>query len=114
MMRYAKYGNIKVEYDGRRFDSIAEKNRYVELTLLLAAGEISELICQPKYELIPAFVDAVGNRQRNVIYTPDFRYKENGRIVCEDVKGVLTDASQLRMKLFRWRYPTVELRVIKV
>jgi hypothetical protein len=112
-MSYAKYRNRKVDYDGKQFDSGAECQRYIELTILLAAGIISELECQTVYEILPAFVDAVGKRFPAAHYTPDFRYHENGKVICEDVKGMVTDASNLRMKLFRYRYRDIELRVVK-
>jgi hypothetical protein len=44
-------------------------------------------------------------------YTPDFSYYEAGNYVCEDTKGVKTEAFALRAKLFQALYPDIELRV---
>ena len=41
-----KYGNRKVQIDGYTFDSVKEGNRYIELSYLLAPGEIKDLELQ--------------------------------------------------------------------
>jgi hypothetical protein len=41
----------------------------------------------------------------------DFRYHENGRLVVEDTKGMETAVFKIKAKLFRYRYPTIELRI---
>ena len=38
-----KYKNKKIIYDGITFDSIKEKNRYIELKILEKAGLIKEI-----------------------------------------------------------------------
>ena len=79
----SKYRNKKceapnfTELAGRRFDSQLERNRAIELVLLLRAGEISDLNFQPSYELVEC-----------IKYRPDFDYIENGRRVVEEVKGL--------------------------
>ena len=52
------------------------------------ARQISGLAYQPSWIL---------SRAPKVTYTADFQYIENGRTVVEDVKGVLTEASRIRM-----------------
>ena len=47
----SKYGNQKVALDGHTFDSRAEARRYQELHLLLAAGEITDLVVHPRFAL---------------------------------------------------------------
>jgi hypothetical protein len=69
-----KYGAVKTTVDGIEFDSKAEARRYTELRLLEHAGEIRDLELQPRYELLPAFVDAEGVRHRAIEYVADFRY----------------------------------------
>ena len=71
----------------RTFDSKAEARRADDLVLLERAGEISELEFQPRWVL---------SRKPLVSYRADFRYKDNGRTVVEDVKGKDTDASRVR------------------
>jgi hypothetical protein len=109
-----KYGNRKVEMDGVVFDSVAERNRYVELKLLLVAGEISNLELQPRFELQPSFKRGKKTIRR-VEYVADFAYTENGRRVVEDVKGgkaTQTQVFRLKEKLFLFRYADLELRIV--
>ena len=49
-----KYKNEKVEFDGIKFDSKRERDRYMVLKDAERRGVISELKCQPKFTLIPA------------------------------------------------------------
>src|SRR5690606_18088184 len=108
-----KYGNRKVEMDGVVFDSLAERNRYVELKLLLAAGAISDLELQPRFELQPSFKRG-RKTVRRIEYVADFAYTENGQRVVEDVKSpaTLTTVFRLKEKLFLFRYADLELRIV--
>lgn len=99
-MSYSKYGNRKVIIDNIKFDSIKESRRYTQLKLLQQAGEISELQLQVSFELIPKQKD-----ERKCTYMADFVYKENGKIVVEDVKGKRTQAYVIKRKLFKYKYP---------
>jgi hypothetical protein len=99
---YNKYSNIKtVTADGIKHDSRKEARRWVELTLLQRAGEISDLKRQVKYELIPK-----QEGERAVTYIADFVYIDNktGNTVIEDCKGFKTDVYKLKKKLFQYRY----------
>lgn len=114
------YSNVRCQLDGINFDSLAEMGRYSELRLLERAGAISNLLpCpnQPKKERF-----ALAGGRKPPMYTPDFTYIENGRRVAEDVKGQrrgkgskgTSDAAfVLRAKLFRERYPDIELRIVE-
>lgn len=81
----SKYGNSKTEVDGIRFDSVKEAKRYVELKLLLKAGEIAFLKMQQPYELNPGGT-------HSLVYVSDFEYTVSvtGEKVVEDVKGFRT------------------------
>jgi hypothetical protein len=99
---YNKYSNIKTTTaDGITHDSRKEARRWVELTLLQRAGEISDLKRQVKYELIPK-----QEGERAVTYIADFVYtdKKTGSTVIEDCKGFKTDVYKLKKKLLQWRY----------
>jgi hypothetical protein len=87
-----KYNNKKVEIDGYVFDSKAEARRYQELVLLQRNGDISELEIHPKYKIVV-------NKRNICTYIADFRYKESGKLITEDVKGVKTSVYQLKKKL---------------
>jgi hypothetical protein len=110
----SKYGNRRVSYDGRTFHSVAECEHYKTLKLQEAAGEISDLECQPRFELLPGFRDWEGKRHHPTFYVADFSYKRNGRIVVEDVKGMKTDAYAIKVKFFLSMYPHVEFHEVSV
>lgn len=110
-----KHNARAVRIDGLRFDSQREAARYGELRLLESAGEIRDLVIHPRYVLQERFKDAhSGKWIRQVTYTPDFAYVENGRKVVEDVKGpsTMTDAFSVRRRWFQKQNPDVEFRVI--
>lgn len=101
-----KYGNRKITYKGMTFDSVKEKNRYVELELLERGGAIFDLCRQVKYELLPAQKDIKTGKviERAVYYIADFVYKKklpDGGVetVVEDSKGFKTDAYILKRKM---------------
>lgn len=120
ILRKNKYGARKYTVDGITFDSCKEAKRYSELKLLLRAGRISDLRMQVRFELLPAQYaksDACYSKgakkgqpkrgkciEQSVVYVADFVYKENGRMIAEDVKGMRTKDYILKRKLFRWRY----------
>lgn len=94
-----KYNNTKVEYDGIKFDSKKEMQRYIVLKDAEKSGVISNLELQVKYELIPAVreeyiehlktKDKVKTRtlQLPITYTCDFQYLKDGVLIVEDVKA---------------------------
>jgi hypothetical protein len=115
-----KYRNKRTIVDGIEFDSKAEAVRYRELLLLEAGGRIEDLTLQPSYELQPAFRDVRGRKHRAIKYIADFRYIEvidpqsiQGLDVVEDVKGARTKEFAIKEKLFRFRYPNIDLRVLE-
>lgn len=85
-----KYKAKRHTFDGKTFASGRELNRYKELLLLERAGEISNLELQPAYELIPKQIKSCGKTERSASYTADFRYVEDGQLIVEDVKSVVT------------------------
>lgn len=125
-----KYGNRKVEYEGMKFDSAREKDRYIFLAKAVERGEIRDLRRQVEYELIPALKEAqevvlrtktkIVERvvQRAVVYRADFVYirVSDGIEVVEDIKispALLPKEYILKEKLFRWRYGKAIRRVYK-
>lgn len=110
-----KYNAVPTICDGVRFDSRAESFRFRELKLLEIQGEIKDLKAHPKFELQPAFVDRAGKKQQAIVYEADFSYFDRavGHTVIEEVKGVETQAWRIKKRLFLYKYPEYELRVIK-
>jgi hypothetical protein len=64
------------------------------LKLLAAAGEITDLVEQPVFELIPKQLG-----ERSCKYIGDFQYKENGVTIVEDCKGFRTPEYVIKRKL---------------
>ena len=87
-----KYRNKETEIRGIKFDSRREAARYVELVAMWRSGDISEPICHPSFELIPAQVSPSGRKERRVTYVADFAYyrASDGQRVVEDVKSPVT------------------------
>lgn len=110
-IHYNKYKNRKVQIDRYVFDSVKEGKRYRELALLEQAGEISDLELQPKFLLQESFRKN-GKTYRSISYIADFMYKQNGKTIVEDVKGIKTDVFKLKLKLFEYKYPELEIKII--
>ena len=116
MRRKSKYGNRKIIKDGQAFDSVKEARRWIELSLLEKAGEITDLRRQVEFPLLPTQREAsteVYQRGENkgkpkpgkviekpVVYVADFVYKtKEGETVVEDTKGFRTKDYVLKRKM---------------
>lgn len=98
-MKANKYHAKKVQLEnGERFDSKKEYCRWKELQLLERAGEISSLMRQVAFELIPA---APPKFKRPIRYIADFTYidEKTNHLVVEDVKGVQTPVYKLKKRI---------------
>lgn len=110
MARGNKYGAVKVETALGTADSMKEGRRLEELRLMQTAGEITDLIAHPSFDLIawsPAGPRIIGR------YTADAAYREQGRPIVEDVKSTATKARQdysLRRRIFCANHPEIEHR----
>ena len=108
---YNKYHNQKTKIDRFVFDSAKEGKRYRELALLEKAGEIKNLQLQPRFLLQESFRKN-GKTFRKIEYVADFQYEENGKTIVEDVKGMKTDVFKIKQKLFEYKFPDLELKII--
>ena len=95
----SKYKNKRVEYSGYKFDSIAEKDRFIELRMLENKGYIKDLKLQVPFVLI-----SKSEYGRDVRYIADFTYYIDKELVVEDVKGVLTKEYKLKKRLMQEKY----------
>lgn len=86
-----KYGNQPTVVDGVRFDSKAEANRWGNLQLMQAAGEISNLKRQVRFEI------HVGG-YHICDYIADATYVRDGQYVVEDTKSKATRTPVYRLK----------------
>lgn len=92
-----KYKAIKTVVDGIKFDSKKEAARYRNLKLLERAGEITNLVLQPRFDLMV-------NGIKCGFYKADFQYLRNHETITEDVKGVKTPVYNLKKKLIKAIY----------
>jgi len=99
-----KFNAVRCEFNGIHFDSKAEMRRYGDLRLLELTGQISALEVQPVFEL-----------HAGVKYRGDFRYIENGKTICEDVKSkpTATASFKIKWKQVKELYPDVDFRIIE-
>ena len=88
-----KFHAKKAEFNGITFDSIHEKNRYVELVLMEKAQVIQDLKVQQKFPLIPK-----SKWGREIYYKADFTYYRDGKLVVEDAKSPVTKTPVYRLK----------------
>lgn len=70
------------------FDSILECDRYEYLVEQQRLGKISHLRTHYKVHVQDAYINANGDEIPAIDYNADFVYKENGRYIVEDVKGL--------------------------
>lgn len=105
MARRGKYNNVRTEVDGITFHSKKEAARYCELRLMQIGRLITDLQCQPK---IPLMVNGtqIGN------YIGDFKYRENGEWVIEDVKSkaTITPTYRLKKKILATYDPPIHIK----
>lgn len=105
-MKSLKYHSKKVTYDGKEFDSVAERDRFIELRCRQIRGEIAGLHRQVRFCIIPATYGLREKRlktkskleryciEKAAYYTCDFCYLEkqdDGWVtVIEDCKSRFT------------------------
>lgn len=104
-----KYNNNGTWYDGLYFRSQLELKRYCQLKLLFNAKEITGFVCQPE------FILQEGNeKNRAITYKADFLVLNNdGTYEVEDTKGMETEQWKRTYKMFKLRYPKLELKILK-
>jgi hypothetical protein len=93
-----KYRNKKTVVDGITFASAKEAKRYGELRLLEYAGSIRDLEIQPTIKLEVGGIKIIYRGGRQAAYRADFRYKEKGKTVIEDVKSPATRTPAYKLK----------------
>ena len=108
-----KYHAHKTEVDGILFDSKLEAERFIQLKLLLQAGEISDLKLQPEFQIFQGYIDPeTGEHHKSRYYFGDFQYvdKQCHKVIVEDTKGIETPDFRLKWDLVCSIYPEYEFR----
>lgn len=109
----SKYNSKKVVIDGIKFDSKDEGLYYIYLKEQKELGNVLEFSVQPKFTLLDSYVK-YGKKIRAMTYTPDFYVKyPDGTEEYIDVKGMSTQASEMRRKLFDYFYQDITLRWVQ-
>ena len=107
-----KYHNTKVTYNGIKFDSKKERDKYIELKQLEKAGIIKELELQPKFLLLDT-IHYKSKTYPKTYYKADFTYFDNekGKSILEDIKSPTTakdKAYRLKIKMLLAKYPDID------
>ena len=108
-VKKAKYGNHNTWVDGICFDSQMESERYGQLKILKRAGTIKGFCRQPEFILVE------GNEgQRAITYKADFIvFNLDGSVTVEDTKGYESEQWKRTYKMFKAKYPQIEIDVLK-
>lgn len=103
----AKYGNNRPIVDGIYFDSQLEADKYIELKLSLHMGVIAGFCRQAEFILQEGF-----GLNKPITYLADFVvFNLDGTAEVIDTKGFLTETFKLKNKLFKARFPRLDLRL---
>ena len=90
-----KFNAVRSELDGIKFPSKKECNRYRQLKLLQASGEVSFCLRQVPFHLVGG-----------VKYVCDFLiFWSDGNVTIEDVKGMKTSLYTAKKKMVEATYP---------
>ncbi|NOW03216.1 DUF1064 domain-containing protein [Clostridium beijerinckii] len=99
------YRGKKCECDGYTFDSIPEKECYLQLK---NDESVSELQVHQKFIILEGFRNYEGKSLRSITFKPDFMFSKDGQVHIQDVKPLnkkLIDADfMIRWKLLQWVY----------
>ena len=102
-----KYRSQRTRVGDISFASKLEAGRYIDLMLLLKAGEINSLELQPSYPLIV-------NGKLICTYRGDFRYlTKSGKLVLEDTKGFKTKEYRIKKLLLEALIPGLTITEIQ-
>jgi len=109
--RQHKHHAQPVTIDGHRFASTLEARHYQTLKIANEKGWITGLELQPRFVLQEKLKLPSGKAQRAIVYVGDFRFTQDGRDTVVDSKGQLLPMFLLKQKLFRVKYPEIDLQI---
>ncbi len=89
-----KYGNKRVELNGRTYDSQREANHAALLQTLERAGKIAGLEYQKRIVLVPG-----DGKLRPIVYVADFYYCDEDGTHIVDCKGFKTQVYRLKKRM---------------
>ncbi len=108
-VKKSKYNANRVRVDGILFDSQLEADYYSNLKLQLKMGTIRGFCRQPEFVLQEGFAAT-----KPITYRPDFIiFHNDGSYEIVDTKGFETQEFKRTRKLFKAKFPKLELKVLK-
>lgn len=106
-VKKSKYNANKVRVDGILFDSQLEADCYSNLKLQLKIGTIKGFCRQPEFVLQEGF-----GATKPITYRADFIvFHNDGTAEIIDTKGFETQEFKRTRKLFKARFPRLELKI---
>ena len=98
-----KYGAVRTECDGIKFDSKAEARYYQQLKIRQASGEVVVFLRQ-----VPFYLPG------GVRYVVDFQeFHADGTVHFVDVKGMQTASFKAKKKMVEQMYAPIEIEIVK-
>jgi len=109
--------SVKCEYDGKKFDSLEEKDMYIKLVDLKNKGKIKDFDMQVVYELQESFeVEYGSNRKIQALtYIPDYIIHLNdGSSFATDVKGAdnIEEIANVKSKIWMYQNRSIPIYFI--
>jgi len=94
------HNSKKIIIDWIKFDSKIEWDYYLYLK---SNPEVIDFKVQPKYPILPKF-ERNWEKFREILYIADFLVITNTNMYVVDIKGMPTNESKIKRKLFCYKY----------
>jgi hypothetical protein len=103
--------NVKIDFDGLKFDSTTELEFYKKLKDFKSRGKIWDFQCSPKYTLQEGnWHNWRGDKQDSIDHYPDYLVTDNdGNSFIVDSKGSSYHETDAKLKKKIWEYQNREL-----
>ena|ERR1035437_5555790 len=101
----SKMGNKKCEFRGVKFDSIRERNCYIDLLTLQTVGDISFIGLQPRLDYLITYSANGKTYEKPAFYRGDFKVTyPDGHYEIWDAKGFKTEIYKRKKKIIEKLY----------
>lgn len=109
----SKYHSRIVQYLGKTFHSMAERDYFMYLKSEELKGKIKDIKLQPSFVLQETFKKG-DKTYRAITYKADFSYITtiDNKLHIVDRKGFYTDVFKIKHKMFEYKYPDLTLEIV--
>jgi translation elongation factor P/translation initiation factor 5A len=109
----SKYHSKTVQYLGKTFHSMAERDYFMYLKSEEQQGRIKDIKLQPCFILQETFKKN-DKTYRAITYRADFSYitTSDNKLHVVDRKGYYTEVFKIKHKLFEYKYPDLKLEIV--